>query len=395
MESVRMAKEKVELREGASSFTFVGNFKTSKDSLELPTTASKSGKTKFVNTTFGVEITESGNIVYPSIRGNTPLNGGTINKMPRERDADKPFAFVEIPFDKRFEKEWIDKVQFSDLYRFKAGKEDTYFVDPSDYVKHLADTLENGQRIKVQGKVTYSQKKLGSDDPVYRNYEVTSVTVLAENDEETENFARLNQLYLVTEGTVDARFAKEIKEDGFTTLSLLVPQYTSSIYDSSIDSYVPLKETVPYPQAVKISNPTLAEKLFKVKGDTVRIVKLSVDVNEGYSTEQGEIVITKELQELIDMGVLTEEELQKDVTVRGSRVRELILHRPIPILAGEAPHNKDSDKTTAFVDNYYSLASLALPQIGGSEDDLFDISDEDDSETESLDDDVFADMFGE
>ena len=62
--------------------------------------------------------------------------------------------------------------------------------------------------------------------------------------------------------------------------------------------------------------------------DLVREVVLVVDMYDGVETSTGDFELTDDLKDLLDLGVVTEDELKRTSTVSGKRIRENIVLKP-------------------------------------------------------------------
>ena len=179
------------------------------------------------------------------------------------------------------------------------------------------------------------------------------------------NSGTLNQTYLVDASSLDERWEKDLTSKGKTAINLNVPVYMSKVFNGQ--SYVEFKQTVPMPQQVVVtadpSNEDVLEKtkkmttkLFEVGKRKVREIALTVKINEGSETVVGDIEVDDDLKSLLDAGLISMEEIKKQVTVRGNRVSELIFVRPRVLLEeGKAVIDMDDEK--------YHIDALLFPTI--------------------------------
>ena len=130
----------------------------------------------------------------------------------------------------------------------------------------------------------------------------------------------------------------------------------------------------------------IIERFFKVKRDTVREIVLINNINEGYEEATG-VEVNDEMRELIELGVFTEEDIKKQVTIRGNRISQLVFSQPA------VNRNKETGEVKLQMDdNKYSPQAMVVPFIDG-EDDGYD--DEDSDEGITVSDDEFTSLFGE
>ena len=357
-----MAKDKKELekelKNGSSSFTLIGTVHLTDDGFSGGKQKENS-KWFGVNSSFGVEISE-GNIVYPTIRGGYMLDSQVLKRFSKTAGE----GMITIPYDKRHDEKLLDQIA---PYAFKKGaiaRDESgkpilkRFIDDIDYEEYLAGNLKEGMEVRVMGKVEYSE---GKEDKVYRNYSVTGVYL---NEEYTKNSevvppakhsALIHQTYVFGEDAVDSAWKKEFKNDGQVTLTLNVPQYVGKRLVGS--EYIEWKKVMPIKQVIYIKGDpedeksvklteALVQKLFTTKRGAVRELGVNCIINEGYDTQNGNFEISKEMQDLIDMGLISEEEVKNTVNVRGSRVSELIFASPMTKIgdSGEISISLEDDK---------------------------------------------------
>lgn len=382
-----------ELRGGQATFTLMGNAVVKGDALKG--IQQKDGSTwRHVNSSFGVNTGE-GNTVYARIWGGYKTDNPILYKQSAEDNK-----FFQIPWAERLKEERIESVAPYDIFRagFERGEDGKLivkeFLSEVDFEEYLREHLADGMPVRVRGEVEYSEY----NDEINRRYNVQSV-FLAESyknkDGETvtpEPMAQVRQTYLLDDGSLDRGWKRELEKEGSTIVRAFVPQYLSQ--QKVGGKYVDFKKTVPLAQAivVKMKDATSEEELkskqkiidmfFKVKRDTVREIVLINDINEGYDEATG-VEINKEMQELIDMGVFTEEDIKKQVTIRGNRVSELVFLQPA------VTKNRDTgDVSLQLNDEKYSPDVLIRPIVDGEDDDF---GDDDDL---TLSDDDFEKMFG-
>ena len=189
---------------------------------------------------------------------------------------------------------------------------------------------------------------------------------------------------------------RELDKNGELVVPVLVPSYVSNRKVG--DSYVDVKKTLPLSQAIVVRakdktdeaeiamKKKIIEKFFKVKKGTVREAQLIININEGYEESTG-VELNDELRELIEMGVMTEEDIKKQVTIRGNRISELVFKQP-------AVRKTDEGIVILIDDAKYAPEALIIPMIDGEDDDEDDDAYANEDEEVNLGDDAFAEMFG-
>ena len=383
-----------ELKGGIASFTLMGNAVVKENALQG--IQQKEGKTwRHVDSSFGVNTGE-GNTIYARIWGGYKTDNPILKRWDNENNL------IDVKWENRLAEGVIESIRPSELFRAGFEKDEDgrlitkEFISEIDFEEYLREHLADGMAVRVRGDVEYNEYK----DEIYRRYNIKSV-YLAEpyknKEGETvtpEPMAQVRQTYILDEDALDKKWQKDLQEEGRTTLSLFVPQYLSQRKVG--DKYLPFKKTIPMHQGVVVKmkdmadekelkvKKTIMEKFFKVKRDTVREIVLINNINEGYEEATG-VEINDELQELIDLGIMTEEDIKNQVTIRGNKVSEIVFAQPAVL------RNRDTgDVALQMTDEKYSTEALIVPFIDG-EDDFEEDSVE---EGTAISDDEFASLFG-
>jgi len=384
-------------------FKLVGKIKLSENGFSGPRTYDTSSWYG-VNESFGVDVGD-GNVVYPRVSGGYDLK---INKLFRR---DKDFKALEIPVADRHKEEWVSRVNQSQfkrasLVRGEDGKVVIEkFISDIDYAEYLKENLVEGTEVVVSGEVSYSLGKDG--ETVYRNYDVKNIylneTVVDEDGAsklKNPPEAFIRQTYLVDDSSLSSTYKKDLEKEGETVISLTVPQYLGKILHNgqkiTWKRVTPLRQALVYRIDKSLDEEQLAktikwpERLFKIKKDTVREIHIIAKINEGHSVETGIANISPALQELIDDGLLSLEDVKNQTTVRGARISELIYLRP---------HVEKTEDGVAipYRDDKYSSDVLVAPYFDDSEGEdvetVEDVVESEDDNVTSLDDDEFAAIF--
>lgn len=363
-----------ELKGGASHFVLVGTAKVTDGS--FGGAKQKEGSNWLgVNSSFGVEISE-GNVIYPVVRGGYMLDNPVLKRFGKDRES----GMVTINYDRRHDEALLDNIAPSAFKRGALVRGDDKkpvlerFIDDIDYEEYLANNLSDGMEIRVVGRVEYSE---GTEERIYRNYTVSGVYLneaYQKNGVEVEpapHSAEIQQTYIFEAGAVEDSWKKSFKETGQFTVKGYVPQYVSKRLVGG--NYIEFKKTMPLKQVLYIKgNPedeksnslieNLATKLFNVKRGTVRELSINCAINEGYEVQNGNFTISKEMQALIDLGLISEEEVKKTANVRGQRVSELIFKSPMTTV------DDKGEISFALDDNKYDESALFVPDVDSSED---------------------------
>lgn len=383
-----------ELKGGIASVRLVGTARIGKDSFGGVQQKEKS-TWKHVDSSFGIESGE-GNVNYAQ------LKGGYKTDKPILYLLDEDFKPMQIDWEDRNNPEIIETVSQNRILTAAIEKDEKgklirkKFLSEIDFEEYLSVHLQNNQQIIAMCDVEYSEW----NEKTYRNFKLRSVFLNEERKINNETVparkpeATLRQTYLLNEGSLDRNWQKQLEKDGATHVNAFVPQYVGKI--SVNGEYVEVKQTLPFSQRIKIEIPetvsdeklpkliALYKKLFVVKKGAVREISLVMRLNEGYEEAVGEAEITPEMQELIDCGIMTAEEVEQDVTVRGDKVSETIFVKPgFRKLSEEA-----KTKEIAMDDDKYDPEALVWPDLDDDlDEDEIDLDDDDfNNEDESAED---------
>lgn len=397
-----------ELKKGKNSFTMIGTAKVGSDTfagLQQP----KNGSTWVsVRSSLPIEISE-GVTLFPRIEDGYHSNKPMMSRF----SATKGEGRINIPFQDRLNKEVIEKVSKFDLFTAMIEKDDSgkpitkSFLHGADFEAYLKANLKNGDQIRITGETNYSYDK--DREKVYRNYKVKSVRLnegYKKNGEDVPPApasATINQTYLLEAGALSSRWEKDLESTGKTAINVHVADYVSTVWDGQ--GYVDVKKTLALPQVIHLTadpsdetslkrSKVLAKRLFDAPKRKIRELNMVVQINEGSETTTANIEIDKDLQELIDLKLMTEEDVVRQITVLGNRVSEIIFIKPHVKLTDEGNTVIDMD------DDKYTLDVLLFPSLEELKKDKDKIEDvkEDlvskiDNPTDALDDDMFNNLF--
>lgn len=398
-----------DLKQEKSSFRLVGCVAPiTKNSLQ-PAKLNKKNTWHTVNTTLGIDIDGQGNIVYARLFGGHSSQGKPIYVRPAKVNEGEEYKMLEIPLQDRNNQELYDEISNQDIYTTDVSGTKQQFISMVDFVNHLRENIVEGMEVIVYGNVEYSVSDVNDMDKVYRNYNVNSVLLNKQvEDKETgetklsvEHGTRLIQTYLLTNYSLPSDWKSQLKKEKEVIITGFIPQYIGTVKDKHSGSYIPYKHTVAIPQSIVARLESTPEKtlklldnLFKVKGDdSIRKINLHVRINEGYTQSTGEINVSPELQKLIDSGLLSLDEVEQQVTVRGPRTRELILETV------SVTYDRDTAVVSPYDDEMYKYDVLQVPKPKVDADQDFNtISDKKESKSDdnvSIDDDIFEDEFTE
>lgn len=403
-------KEKLkELTGGISTFKIVGFAKV--DEGTFSGAVQKEGKLWLgVNDSISIKV-KDGVQIFTKLMGGYRKDVRKIKVFKRDGNG-----MMDVDWEDRKNEDIIKLASNRSLLRGNLRNGDNghsvmdSFLSEIDFEAYLKENLKDGDPVRVSGTVDYSVSKDG--EKVYRNYNIQSVfrNESYEKNGELHNAeepsAVLHQTYLLTENSLPRKWEKELTENGEVFLPVHVPQYIGKKLING--EYREYKKTDAIEQVIKLTatpeelktKKFVVEKLLTVGRGDVRELGLIVDINEGYSQVTGVGDIPAEVQELIDMGIMTEEEVTAQTTITGTKVSELIYKSPIVRV------DKDTNKAKiALDDEKYSLEALVVPEMDEEIDDDDEDANDDTALAEALgvsvetssvgeDEDPFANIFG-
>lgn len=383
-----------ELKGGASNFTFVGEAVVKEGSLAGEKI--KEGSTwKNVDSSFGVK--SDGNTVYAQIRGGYKIDKQTFNIQCAETSK-----YIEIKWNDRLNEATMKLAKDTSILRVGLERDEDgkiitkEFLHQIDMEAYLRAHLADGARVRVRGEIEYGEY----NDDVTMRYNIKSVYSADSytNKEgelvEFKDEATIKQAYLLDVDSLDRNWEKQLTKDGEVIVRAFVPQYMSNRKVN--DKYVKLKKTVPLMKPFKLkmkdkeseqellAKKKIVEKFLAVKKGKIRELTAIINVVDGYDTVTGGVEVSADIQELIDLGIMTLDDVQKQVTVRGNKVSELTFLMPAM--------KRDKEKGGVAIlmnDDKYAPEVLIMPTVDGEDDDdAFD-----DADTTVVSDDEFDAMF--
>ena len=342
-----------ELTRGTAKFRFVGHVKLNDDSMKAPEVSKKSSYF-MVNT--GFTLTDNnGQMLTVTFQGGYDKKSNVLKRLGKREEGQEKASMIEIPRADRNNEKLLEKladIAFS--YAQVAPdpeNEDkfvfTKFVDYIDFFEHVKKHIKNGDLVRVTGHVEYSEytdrngvERTGKryivdrivKNPVVKQGEGDAVEYVPEKCS-----ALLIQTCLFDDSVLEGDVLDELEENGETTIRFYVPQYLSKIKVG--ESYVDYKKTVAIPQAMTVQlregeDIKKAKKKLKVlfePKDEEKVVARDVvmKVREGYSEVKSDqpLEYTDEINDLLEAGLISEEELGAVATVRGTFTSQLIFNK--------------------------------------------------------------------
>ena len=129
------------------------------------------------------------------------------------------------------------------------------------------------------------------------------------------------------------------------------------------------------------------ETLFKVKKGVVREIGLKNNIVHGYEKSTGKIQRSKQVMELIQLGIMTEEQIENEETIGDRSVDKVIFKTPLM--------NVDGEKSDFMLADKYSPEALIVVEDDEDIEENTSVFNEDDNkdEEEANADAMFGGLF--
>ncbi|MGN4822115.1 hypothetical protein [Bacillus cereus group sp. MYBK139-2] len=366
-----------ELQKGKSFVTLTGKVKISDKTFGGEITSPTTGY-KYARINLGVETAE-GNVVYGEMMGGYAPSNPVIYAMDKEGQA------IQVNWADRLNESVVESIADFKLHKVGVEKGEDgrtiikKFLSPIDVEAYLKEHLKDGMEVTVKGSFGFSEYK----EDTQRKFQIQNIFLAYQKrDEKTNELLPVDyradfvQTILLDEDSFK-RITKDDAKEGEVVVQAKVVDYVGK------RDNVVIKKNMPFslPIVVKINkeNPEMTEKilnlLFKVKKGQVRELGIEGHIVEGYEKQDvgsADIKLSAEIQELIAMGLYSEEEAKKKMTVRGNKVSKLVFARPLLV-----KDEKNPNGTLDMNDNKYKPEDLivALPEKGEA-DPLADVHDQ-------------------
>ena len=253
-------------------------------------------------------------------------------------------------FDKQIVVDWDDRFngdvleEIGDLSFITVGLERTSkkevfekkFLSAYDAISYINEHLTNDMVVCVRGNLKYSTY----NDVVQVRKNITSIKLFIDN--KTKEYvssdkysARFTQTILIDK---DSATLKNIDKDkGVMYVDARVLDYVKEVDGIEVKGQYPYNKQFEFAMdfSKEDSCKKIMDKLFKVKKGITQITF------EGEFIEGGAVVtvtrndLPQDIQDLIDMGIYTEEEACAKCTANGNRERRMVLVKPQIKLVGE------------------------------------------------------------
>ncbi len=317
--------EKEGLKQGRNIVFLTGKVKINDRSFS-GVQESKKSDWQYTRINLGVETAE-GNVVYTQLMGGYSAGNPVLFAFNKEQGQ----GMLEINWEDRFNDAILDQVAKNSFYTIEIEKDEKgnaiekKFLSPIDVEEYLKEHLVDGMEVSIVANFEYQEYQ----GDTQRNVSIRSIKLPYENkDGEVRYQARFTQTLLVEDNAYKKLTKKDI-EEGEITIPANVVQYVGK----------PIRKNMPFnigvTAKIDAENPDktkkVLDKLFKVPKGKVREIAIEGDIIQGYDQENisaEDIEFSPEIQELIDMGLYSEEEAESKMSIRGNKVSKLVFTRP-------------------------------------------------------------------
>lgn len=357
-------EKKTELQKGKSFVTLTGKVKISDKTFGGEITSPTTGY-KYTRINLGIETAE-GNVVYGEMMGGYAPSNPVIFAMDKANQA------LQVNWADRLNESVVESIADFKLHKVGVEKGEDgrtvikKFLSPIDVEAYIKEHLKDGMEVTVKGSFGFSEYK----EDTQRKFQIQNIFLAYQkHDEKTKEL-------LPVDYRADFVQTVLIDEDSFKRITPADAKEGEVVVQAKVVDYVGKRDNVvikknmtfSLPIVVKINkeNPEMTEKilnlLFKVKKGQVRELGIEGHIIEGYEKQDvgsADIKLSAEIQELIAMGLYSEEEAKTKMTVRGNKVSKLVFARPLLV-----KDEKNPNGTLDMNDNKYKPEDLivALPE---------------------------------
>lgn len=323
-----MAELEKELKRGQARFEVFGELRVNDDSWgEVKQSASSTYK--YRRAALSVDLGE-GRSTFVELMGGYDPSRPILRRLSKTQGE----GLMDIPWANRQNENIVANVSPQSL--ISVGKLDEndniarkVFVSELDAIEEMEKTFKNGDSVHIWGDVEYHRY----NGQIQRRLSIRGISQIVPNSSsDGRHEAILRQSYLFNKNSISPDYEDELEENGKTTITVHVPQYVGKEEGVEVRKVLPFPQTLVYKANGKEENKrakAVIERLMTVEDeDLVREVVLVVDMYDGVETTTGNFEMTDDLKDLLDLGVVTKEELERTQSVSGKRVSENIVLKP-------------------------------------------------------------------
>lgn len=324
---------KTPLKRGKASFTFVGEAKLNQYTYKIDEVSKSGWQYNVLN--LGIDCGK-GNVVYSEMMGGFSTVKPTALYVNDKDDFKNNY---QIDFEDRFIPailEGINKFNFIKVGIEKDASGKTFtkeFLSEYDAIAYVNDHLEEGMVLYVKGDLKYQM--YNGDMQIKK--EIKSIFLSKAEPEEYR--ATFVQSLVITENSL----GKLDKENATYPVDAQVLDYAKMWGDKEIKTTIPfqmsfeLEVNKEKPEVTK----ALIKKFFTVAPGEVDEIAVEGNLIEGQQTEEvTEADIPEEMQDLIDLNILSKEEVLSKLVVNGDRVQRYVITKPYVQVKGRDEERK-------------------------------------------------------
>lgn len=330
-------KKVIKKQDWVSNFTLIGKPVISDYTFKIDERSERSNWV-YNALNLGIDCSEKFGTIYTELMGGYSEDGeNKIFAHGKKADGSDDFeSQIIVDWEDRSNDDVLEEIgdlSFITVGLEKTDKDKTFykkFLSAYDAIAYIKEHLSEDMVVNVKGNIKYSTY----NDNVQVRKNVTSI-VLSKVDDVSKYTARFTQTILIDK---DSASLKNIDKDkGVMYVDARVLDYVKEVNGVEVKGQYPYKKQFEF--EMDFSNEAqckkIMEKLFKVKKGITQITF------EGELVEGGAVVtatwddIPKDIQELVEMGVYTEEEALAKCTANGNRERRMVLKKPQIKLVGD------------------------------------------------------------
>ena len=326
--------EKTPLKKGRANFEIVGKAKIGDYTFKIDE-LSKTSDWIYNRLNLGVD-TGQGNVVYSEGMGGYGserkenwvynVKGKKLKEGTEDKYVDDFSNIFNIAWEDRNTKSIIEEIGNGSFLRAgiekdKDGKLFTKkFLAEYDLIQYLEENKEllKDATVRIKGEIQYSLY----NDNIQQKKNIKSIYI---SEVEEDKFkAEFQQTILIDKDSI----GRKDNETGLYPLYAKVVDYTK-LYNGK-----EVKQNIPFSKTFYLENEKLL-KLLKVRKGVTEIQVVG-DIIEGQAKAVVELDdLPDDIKELIEIGAYTMEEASSALSIKGERVNQWIIRKPVIIMRGE------------------------------------------------------------
>lgn len=288
----------------------------------------------------GIDCSEKFGTVYAELMGGYSEDGeNKVFAHGKKEDGSDDFdAQIVVDWEDRLNDEVLESIgdlSFITVGLEKTDKGNTFykkFLSAYDAIAYIKEHLSEDMVVNVKGNLKYST--YNDNTQVRKN--ITSI-VLSKVDDPANFKATFTQTILIDKDSASLKADSINKDKGVMYINTRVLDYVKEVNGVEVKGQYPYDKQFEF--AMDFSNEAackkIMDKLFKVKKGITQITF------EGEFIEGGAVVtatwddLPKDIQDLVEIGVYSEEEALAKCTANGSREKRMVLKKPQIKLVGD------------------------------------------------------------